>query len=264
MLVFIIPIKSPKVATSWTELSRMFERSLRSVCNQTSSEFHVIVVCHEKPQISFHHPHVQYIEVDFPPPSSDYTEKCEDKTQKVAIGLLAAQQLQPTHIMSVDADDCISNQLAAFVNQNKESNGWYMESGYEYEEGSNKIFLKNKNFYKLCGTCNIINNRLFTLPKKNYLDGKFIGYDKFLTGHPFAKGDLALQGTPLQELPFLGTIYVRDKIGESTSLQEPLLAKLKRSPKEAFRGLKKFVLAPLKEQKLTDTIRAEFGLYPLL
>lgn len=263
MLVFIIPIKSSKVAKSWTELSKMFERCLRSVCNQTSSEFHVIVVCHEKPEINFQHPQVQYLQVNFPIPSSDYTEKMEDRAQKVAAGLLAAQSLQPTHIMSVDADDCISNKLAAFVNQNQHSNGWYMESGYEYEEGSNKIIIRKENFYKVCGTCNIINYRLLNLPEKVPPYGNLTGYDRFLSGHPLAKGDLADRGTPIQSLPFLGTIYVRDKIGESVSLQEPLIAKLKRNPKEAFRGIKKVILAPFNEQKLTDEIRAEFQLYPL-
>jgi hypothetical protein len=38
MLVFIIPIKSPKVAKSRIQLSKMFERFLRSVCGPTSSE----------------------------------------------------------------------------------------------------------------------------------------------------------------------------------------------------------------------------------
>lgn len=264
MLVFIIPIKSSKIAKSWTELSKMFERCLRSICNQTSSEFHVMVVCHEKPQINFYHPQVQYIEVNFPIPSSDYTEKMEDRAQKVAAGLLAAQDLQPSHIMSVDADDCISNQLAAFVNQNKQSNGWYMETGYEYEEGSSKIIVKKENFYKVCGTSNIINYRLLTIPEKMLPSGQLTGYDRFLSGHPLAKGDLAARGMPIQPLPFPGTIYVRDKVGESVSLQEPLFAKLKRNPKEAFRGIKKLLLAPFNEQKLTDELRAEFHLYPLL
>ena len=56
MLVFLIPIKSYKIANSWIELSKMIERCLGSVCNQTSLEFKVIVVCHERPDINFYHP----------------------------------------------------------------------------------------------------------------------------------------------------------------------------------------------------------------
>ncbi len=263
MLVFIIPIKSPKVATSWTELSKMFERCLRSVCNQTSSKFHVIVVCHEIPKINFHHPQVQYIQVNFPIPGSTLPEKMIDKTKKLAVGLLAAQSLQPTHIMPVDSDDCISKKLVSFVAQNPKSNGWYIDKGYEYDEGSSKIIVRKEKFYKLCGTCNLINYRLFNLPKKVLSDEPLTGHDNFLSGHPLAKKDLAERGTPIEPLPFPGAIYVRDKIGESTCLQEPLYAKLKRNHKEAFRGIKKLLFAQFDKHPLTEEICNEFYLYPL-
>lgn len=263
MLLFIIPVKSRKAATSWSELCKLFERSLRSVCNQTSSEFRVIVVCNEKPSINFHHPNVKYLEVDFPVPAADYGSKVEDRAKRVVAGILAGKELQPTHVMSVDADDCISKQIAAFVNQHKPKNGWFVNSGFEYEEGNKKISIRKKDFHRLCGTCNIINYQLFNLPEKMLPYDQLTGYDRFLGGHPLAKGDLAERGTPIEPLPFPGAIYIRDKAGESVSLQEPLSAKLKRNPKETLHGLKKFVLAPFNEKVLTDEIREEFGLYPL-
>ncbi|MEH1835181.1 MAG: glycosyltransferase family 2 protein [Nostoc sp.] len=263
MLVFLIPIKSSKVAKSWIEVSKMFERCLGSVCNQTSLEFQVIVVCHERPEISFHHPQVQYIEVNFPIPDSTLAEKMDDKRKKLAVGLLAARELQPTHIMPVDADDCISKRLVSFVAQNPQSNGWYVDIGYEYQEGSSKIMVRKETFYKLCGTSNIINYRLYSLPDKVLRDEPLTGHDDFLEGHPLAKRYLAARGTPIEPLPFPGAIYVRDKIGESTSMQEPLVAILKRNPKQALRGIKKTLLLPFNQRELIDEIRAEFNLYPL-
>jgi hypothetical protein len=65
MLTFIVPIKSRKIANSWTLVSQLAERTLRSICNQTSSNFRVVVVCNEKPDIQFEHPHIDYIQVDF-------------------------------------------------------------------------------------------------------------------------------------------------------------------------------------------------------
>lgn len=56
----------------------------------------------------------------------------DDIAKRVVAGLLSVQDLQPSHVMSVDADDCISNRIAAFVNQQKESNGWFVDSGYKY------------------------------------------------------------------------------------------------------------------------------------
>jgi hypothetical protein len=263
MIVFIIPVKSPKAATSWPELCKLFERSLRSVCSQTSSEFHVVVVCNEKPEIGFHHPQVQYLQVDFPVPKAEYGARVDDRAKRVVAGLLSVRDLQPSHVMSVDADDCISNRIAAFVNQHKGSNGWFVDSGYEYEEGSNKIAVRKEGFYRICGTCNIVNYRLFKLPEKMLPYDQLTGYDRFLGGHPLAKGDLAERGTPIEALPFPGVVFVRDRAGESVSMQESLFAKLQRNPRETLRGVKKSLFAPFNEQVLTDEIRKEFGLYSL-
>lgn len=263
MLVFIIPIKSPKVATSWPDLCVVFERSLRSVCNQTSTKFHVFVVCNEKPVIEFYHPQVTYLEVDFPVPKPDYTAKVDDRKIKVVVGLLAARDLQPTHIMSVDADDCISKQIAAFVNQNGKNNGWFVNSGYEYKEGSSKITIRRKNFYEICGTCNIINYHLINFPSKMLPYDQLTECDLFLGGHSLARGDLSERGTPIEPLPFPGVVFVRDKSGESVSMQESFMAKLKRSPKETMRGIKKGLLAPFNDQPLTEEVCEEFGLYRL-
>ncbi|MGL4501671.1 MAG: hypothetical protein ACRC2M_21545, partial [Planktothrix sp.] len=165
--------------------------------------------------------------------------------------------------MSVDADDCISKNIAEFVNKNPEKNGWYVDQGYEYDEGSSKIAVKKEGFYRICGTCNIVNYRLFTLPPEMMQYEQLTGYDRFLGGHPLAKGDLAERGTPLEALPFPGVVFVRDQAGESVSMQESFLEKWKRNPKETLRGVKKRLMAPFNEQVLTDSIREEFGLYAL-
>ena len=263
MLVFIIPVKSQKVATSWSELCKLFDRCLRSVCNQTSENFRVVIVCNEKPQKYFYHPNVTYLEVNFPPPNDDYGAKVDDRAKRVVAGLLAVKDLHPTHVMSVDADDCISRKIAEFVNQYPDSNGWYVNSGYEYEEGSSKVSMRHQDFHKICGTCNIVNYRLFSLPEKMMPYEELAGYDRFLGGHPLAKGDLAERGTPIAPLPFPGVVFVRDRAGESVSMQESVLAKWKRNPREVLRGFKKTLMAPLNERPLTNEIRQEFGLFPI-
>lgn len=263
MLVFIIPIKSPKVSTSWTYLSKLFERCLRSVCNQTTSDFKIIVVCNEKPEITFHHPNVQYLQVDFPAPVNEYDAKMDDRSKKVVVGLLAAKEYNPSHVMLVDADDCISKQIAAFVKQNSKSNGWFVDKGYEYIDGSSWISVRRSRFYRMCGTCNIISYKLFTLPEKLLPYEQISGYDRFLTGHSLATGDLAERGTPLEPLPFPGAIYIRDSLGESATLQESWLQRFKRNPKEPLHVFRRILFTPINEKPLTKEIREEFGLYDL-
>lgn len=262
MLVFIIPIKSPLVATSWSGVCQLFERTLRSVCNQTSLDFRVLVVCNIVPQISFQHPNVEYLQVNFPVPKSTYSAKGDDKAKKIVAGLLFIKDLKPSHVMPVDPDDCISNQLASYINQYPKSHGWYVDRGYEYDDGSNKIFIKSEGFYKICGSCNIINYQLFNIPEK-LLPYDLITFDRFINGHPEAKGDLAQRGTPLKALPFPGAVFLRDKVGESISMQESFVDKLKRNPRETVRGVKKRLLAPMNKKLITDEIRNEFGLYIL-
>ncbi|NES99878.1 MAG: glycosyltransferase family 2 protein [Sphaerospermopsis sp. SIO1G1] len=263
MLVFIIPIKSKKTAKSWQECSKLFDRCLRSVCNQTSQNFKVIVVCNEKPITTFKHPNVEYLIVDFPPPGSDYGAKGDDRAKRVYVALFTIKDLKPSHVMSVDSDDCISKYIAEFVNQNPDKNGWYVEQGYEYDEGSSQIAVRQKGIYRICGTCNIINYRLFKVPDQILPYDQLVGFDRFLNGHPLAKGDLEKRGNPLEPLPFPGTIYVRDQVGESISMQEPVIVKFQRNPKEVFRGFKKLFMAPFVNKRLTKEIQEEFGLYPL-
>lgn len=184
------------------------------------------------------------------------------KQKKIVAGLLSVRELKPTHVMPVDPDDCISNKIASFVNQNSQQNGWYIDSGYEYDDGSSKIAIKKSGFYKICGSCNIIKYQFFNLPE-TLLPYDQINFDRFINGHPLAKSDLATRGTPIEPLPFPGAVFVRDKVGESISMQEPLLAKFQRNPKETVRGLKKMLLAPINERKLNKKICQEFGLYPL-
>lgn len=209
MLVFIIPLKSQKVSKSWEQVSKLFERTIKSICNQTSPEFRAIVVCNEKPQIEFSHPHIKYIEVDFPP-AKGKTQLAighTDKGRKILMGLISAREFAPSHTMAVDADDCVSNKLAEFVNQNHRANGWFINRGYKYQDGSEYIYVKRNNFYKICGSCNIIRYDLHDLTKPAEFNRGY-GYYKDYIDHEKVKDLLERKETPLQPLPFAGAIYI--------------------------------------------------------
>jgi hypothetical protein len=172
MLAFVVPLKSARISRDWSLASRLFERCLRAICNQTSHAFRVVVVCNERPETSFCHPHVHYVEVDFPPPFPDPTEEQThgyelarskyiarqnaDKARKILAGLEYAGRFGPTHSMVVDADDCVSNELAEFVAQNPTGAGWYLKKGYFHTEGSRFVFLNRQNFNVVCGSSVII------------------------------------------------------------------------------------------------------------
>ena len=219
MFVFIIPLKSQTVSKDWNKTCWLFERTLRSVCNQTSTQFSVLVVCHEKPGIDFVSPQVQYVQVNFPPPNKDNTTDDKwyfkgdiDKNRKTLMGLYFARNLLPNYVMVVDADDCVSNKLVKYAEKHPASNGWFFNQGYFYNQIYETLIFKYRKFNLMCGTSNIINYNLINLPANpeyNRGYGYYRDHVIFLK-HDHAKDVMAKQGNPLRPLPFPGAIYIID------------------------------------------------------
>ena len=267
MLVFIIPIKSAKISSNWAATSRLFERCLRAICNQTSPNFRVVVVCNERPDTPFEHPHVHYLEVDFPPPMPDPTEeatsgyelarskdiarKNADKARKIQAGLDYAQCYDPTHSMVVDADDCVSNRLAEFVAKNPQATGWYLKSGYIYTEGSRFLSLNRQNFNVVCGSSVIIayaqRQRLFSSPD--------------FYQHAFYEAPAGLV-----PLPFVGAVYSMangDNIYMSSATRNHIYGTLFKRlfSKQIFSVVWKVM--NYWPTLLTESKRREYGLYKI-
>jgi len=168
MFTFIIPLKSAKLASNWDAFSKLFERTIQSVCNQNNDNYKVIVACHELPNISYKNDKVEYIQVSFDPPKLSNTDweadrkiKEADKTGKILVAYEKAKTYNPSHIMVVDADDCITNSIVSFVEkQDKDKPGWFVARGYFYREGTNYLILNKKTFNNICGTSVIIRTDL--------------------------------------------------------------------------------------------------------
>jgi hypothetical protein len=245
MLVFVVPLKGTQASKSWEVVTQLFERCVKSLCNQTSPNYRVVVVCNEKPRIEFRHSHMTYIEVDFPPPNEP-DALCRgntDKGRKILKGLVYAQEFSPSYTMAVDADDCVSKYLAEFVQENQHSNGWFINKGYKYQNDSNYIYIKRRNFYKMCGSCNIIKYELNQIPKNPEYNRGY-GYYKFYIDHEKVRDTLAKQGTPLEALPFPGSVYVVET-GENLYYEATRL---------------RFNI--LNRKLLNKSIQEEFSLYP--
>lgn len=250
MLVFVIPLKSTQVSKSWEYVSKLFERCIRSVCNQTSTNFSVIVVCHEKPQIEFNHPHITYVKVDFSAPSSDCESKRRDKRRKMFVGLNYARQLEPSHTMHVDADDCVSKYLAEFVEQNPQSNGWFVNKGYVYQDGNKFIYFKRKDFHQWCGTSNIIRYGLHNVPESLSYDCK--DFYRYYVAHRKVVKNQESKGTPIEPLPFAGATYI---LGHSENLSSNSFNNLIGGGKiSVAKNILHF-------RPLTGLVRNDFGIY---
>ena len=219
MFVFITPLKSRKVSNNWEKTCQLFERTLKSVCSQRSTHYSVLVVCHEKPNISFSSDKVQYLQVDFPPPDKKggsaqdwYFRREIDKNRKLLMGLCHAKHLSPSYVMPVDADDCISDEIVGYSEKNPGSNGWFLNQGYLYNQVTNRLVRKYRKFNLMCGTSHIINYDLIDLPDNPEYDR---GYGYYRDHVIFLKHDhirriMQGKGKPLKPLPFPGAVYITE------------------------------------------------------
>lgn len=266
MLVFVIPVKSKEITNSWEILSKLVERCVKSACNQTSSNFRVVVICNEKPNIKFQHPHVYYVEVDFPVPIYKKTEeehlegydyaisskeiamKNADKTRKILTGIdFSQQQFQPSHIMVVDSDDCVSNQLAEYVDRNQDGDGWVFRKGYIYRENSKLLYINTKNFNQVSGTSVIIKYSLHKLLFENP--------DFYNCCFEF------LPGANIQPLPFVGAVYTIEN-GENILANKQITSQIINTNLMTDIGSLIKKIFKYRLVFLRKSITDEFGLYP--
>lgn len=136
MLVFVVPVKSKTVTSDWSSFSKLVNRCINSICNQTNFNFKIIVSCHEIPETNFNDDsRVEFLNVDFPPPimknnhKDNLQAKRADKSKKVKFAADYAMKLGAQYIMTVDSDDCISNKICDFVFKNAADSilGWYVK-----------------------------------------------------------------------------------------------------------------------------------------
>jgi hypothetical protein len=248
MLNFLIPLQSPAASRDWRLVSRLAERTLRSICRQTSGAFRVVLVCNRRPDTDFTHPALTIIEEDFPIPTSS-EERMVDKSRKINRGAAFARPWAPSHLMFADADDCVSNRLAGFVNDHPLAQGWYFQNGYLHDPGSPFIY-RRKRFHLFCGTSHIIRCQPDDLPEKPGEPDD--DYWPLSHGHPQMAEFLARRGTPLAPLPFQGALY-NIATGENYS----------GNAMSGWHGKREAVRKLLNCRLLTSAIREEFGFYEL-
>lgn len=249
MLIFVVALQSPHASKDWGRVSRLWERTLRSICAQSSPDFRVFLVCNERPAIAFTHPALTVIEEDFPLPDPTTASRMNDKWRKLKRGLIAIRDLAPAHVMFMDADDCVHRGLAALAAAAPTAPGWNFETGYMHDEGSRWLY-RLKKFDAYCGTSAIV--RLGPADFPSTLGEPNDPYFILTHGHGVIGDFFRTRGTPLRTLPFLGAVYVT-ATGENDS----------GISLGGWRGKMMLLKKLLNSRPLTRSIRRNFGLYDL-
>lgn len=258
MLTFVIPLVSRALCRNWEHACLLFERTVRSCCNQTIGDFSVVAVGHDRPRISCDSPKVRFVEVDYAfslqtadtiecPRWPLYEIQQVDKGRKLFRGVEEARRLGSSHVMLLDADDCVSRRLAEFVVGHPAEAGWYVSRGYSYVEGSRWVYVKRFNFQQECGSSHIFALRSLPVPEDPRYDRGF-DYYRFVINHAYIVGKMSQRGVPLKCLPLAGAVYTRSGVNLSPGRQFTGRSALRRA---------------LNSRPLTKRLRREFGLHPV-
>ncbi len=269
MLVFVIPLQHPASAGNWPVVLSLLLRTVRSVCAQREGPFRAVVVANRGVAMPELPPGAEIARVDFeapdPPPRRDLYADEEsrrdvirfDKGRRILAGILHARDSSDvTHMMTVDADDFVSNRLAGQVARHAGANGWFMPEGYVWSDGGSWLY-RHPSFFLYCGTSHLVRIDLLGLPDR--VEAADPDYVRWMIGsHKVLERRLREGGTPLEPLPFPGAVY---RIGHSGSascsrgIRRTFYPRwqLRADPVEYVRRLGRL-------RRLTPEIRAEFGL----
>jgi glycosyltransferase involved in cell wall biosynthesis len=259
MLGFVIPLKSQRVSSDWDLVCRNLERTLKSISNQTSDEYRIIIVCNEIPALKDSNPKAEYIQVEMDSVPDTIRQKDSDKARKMWKGLnILRGDDRISHMMLLDADDCISRSLVQFVCSNKSANGWFMNSGFEYPEGSEIIYFRDHDIHYRTGSSHIIRKDLL----EKYANIPFERIDIEFLYHQNICSEMQASMNPLEPFPFPGVVYVVEH-GENIYLNRKKRFFAAKSFMDLVRIYGGMIRRLFIARSLTEEIRSEFSLYSI-
>ncbi len=226
LLTFVIPVRHPDNADSWSLLKKNLAQTIASISAQDHNGWQAIIVANigsDLPPLPANFS-VEY--VDYPPNPAFKQGNNElevfrdavrmDKGRRLLAGVMKAAS-NSKYIMLVDDDDFVSRKLVSFVAAHTDANGWYIDKGYVWGDGGKLVYLYS-NFSMLCGSSHIIRTDLFQLPES--ITAVTPEYIRTMLGsHIFISKQLAANGTALAPLPFIGAIYRIGHVGTHSRSQ---------------------------------------------
>lgn len=217
MITFIIPLRHPASSKNWQNVVARLTETLTSAANACrEGNARCILVANEEATLPPLPSAVDLLRVAIPPPAvsvfrgeADDNERRRavwlDKGLKVAAGAIRARAAGSRYVMSVDADDLVSNRIPSFVAQHAGEPGWYVRTGWLLPVGG-RIGALLPDFHNWCGTYAIVRTDLLPLADRlETMDPETVRL--WFGHHRELIPALASHESPLAPLPFPGAIY---------------------------------------------------------
>ena len=250
MIYFGVTLRSKAASKNWAHVVADFNRTLYSIYRQTDPDFRVIVACHDLPELDREYDErVEFLQTDVPVPTTSL-EMMQDKGYKLSMIGKRIRELGGGYTMIVDADDLVSNRIAAYVNAHPGKHGFVSRHGYIFNQGETWC-RKALQPDQVCGSCLIVHYGVDDLPSvlppaPSSPEGKDFILRK---PHPSIRPYLQEHGRPLSRIPFPTTVYMRNTGDNHSMLAGGRL------------GLKRRLEQALHRKIAVERIADEFNLY---
>lgn len=213
--MFAIPFGARCVTLDWDRACASLACTLRSVLNQSDSDFYVGVCCHDIPVLPADiRDRVNLVEADFPPPT-ERSKYYVDKHRKLEKAAEILSGMGGGYYFGLDCDDLVSRDLVAYAREEADANGYLIEAGYALNAeagtlapvpGPSETWL-DRPLHHMCGSCAILNLSCSDLPggelfRRN--ESIFVRLKK----HRLYSEEAAALGRPLKPVPFPALVYV--------------------------------------------------------
>lgn len=214
-IYFGMPLRSSVTANNWARVCTLLRDCLRSVAAQTEPDIRMLVACHERPELDgFNDPRLDFLDADNPRPT-DVPSQMHDKGAKIRRVAEEICRRGGGYFVLMDADDLVSNRLAAHIRADDNQRGYVMETGYILNVARRK-FEPVAPFWQHCGTCAVFHLTPADLDAGP--DGLIARLTPKRMSHHSYPGVSAACGRDLAPLPFPGAVYLRHH-GENRSVQ---------------------------------------------
>ena len=276
MIIFAIPLRAKETAKDWPGVLSRFQKTIKSIFNQTNPDFKCIVACNKIPEMDkAYDERLEFIELPDMPIPTTWLEMARDKFWKltmiaVRIREILEQQQNPErgiYVMPVDGDDLLHCKIAEYCVKHPDENGFVSKAGYVWQSGK-RYFRVFKEMHTYCGSCNIIKMYREDLPVECPADPTLC-HDASTAGELNARYPIrydhhtmvdryAQAGKPFATLPFRSTVYVLgtgDNISSIFHAENSPKDKKRFHPIAFLRSINIFTM-----QLITPRIKREFGM----
>ncbi|QFT88424.1 hypothetical protein FIU87_07195 [Bacillus sp. THAF10] len=201
IVCFGISFKSKKVCKNWEIVQKNLSNTLRSIFNNTKSNFLIVVAGHEKPKIAeIENEKVKWISSPFKPPISPKGFNLDKRKKRILIGAYLRTIHFNGYYMHLDADDLIHYKFIEYLNSLPLKKAFIIRESFMINTNIKEIWV-TKRFYLHCGSSSVIYFNTNELPLSFKRDkskfSKFAFTSHRLTHSKFKKNDYQFLDQPL-------------------------------------------------------------------